>query len=466
VTPPFASNQPSSATADGKPRLFDWLFLDLNSFFTSVEQQETPRLRGRPVAVVPVETDHTCALAASYEAKRFGIRTGTNIGEAKRRCPGLICVLADHKKYVLYQQRILAEVDRHVPIEVIVSVDELACRLYGDWRTPDGATTLARRIKAGIAKNVGRCLTSSIGISTNRYLAKTASDMQKPDGLVLLHPDDLPQAILHLELRDLCGIGPNMEKRLWRAGVFTIADLWACAPKQLRAIWGGVAGERFWHRLRGEELPEEPTQRGMIGHSHVLAPEERPPDAAGAVIRRLLLKAAGRLRDEGFYTTHLDIGLRIENGPRLGLGTRLPPVRDNLALLDALAALWDGALAETGRRRIKKVSVTLHGLVPADGLRQLEMFGARGQFAGDAQQSAAQQRRQEQRERLSAAMEQINRAYGRDSITLGTMPGDARHFTGAKIAFNRIPNLRDFADLAERQARARPLKNNGPHGKP
>lgn len=455
----LGSRFPAPPSTEGA-RTFDWLFLDLNSYFASVEQQENARLRGKPVVVVPVETDHTCAIAASYEAKKFGIKTGTNIGEAKLKCPRLICVLADHKKYVTYQQAILKEIDRHIPVEYIVSVDELACRLYGEWRTAEGATALARRIKAGIARTVGVCLTCSIGISTNRTLAKTASDMQKPDGLVLLHPADFPKAIAHLELHDLPGIGPNMEKRLWRAGIFTIEQLWSCAPKQLRAIWGSVAGERFWYTLRGVELPGEPTQRSMIGHSHVLAPEERAPEAAGAVIRRLLLKAAFRLRDEGYYATRLEIGLRIEKGPRVGLGTRLPPVRDDLALLDALVALWNNALQETRNRRCKKVSVTLHGLIPANGLRQLELFGTRGNFVADPGQVQASERKQEHRERLSAAMEEINHQFGRDSITLGTMPGTARGFTGAKVAFNRIPKMRDFEDLTERKVYPRKAKRH------
>jgi DNA polymerase-4 len=435
----------------GGPRVFDWLFLDLNSYFASVEQQENPKLRGRPVVVVPVETDHTCAIAASYEAKKFGIKTGTNIGEARLKCPRLICVLADHRKYTEYHRRILGEIDRHVPVEKVMSVDEVACRLYGEWRSAEGAIALARRIKAGIRQNIGECLTSSIGISTNRLLAKTASDLRKPDGLVLLHPADFPQAIAHLELHDLPGIGPNMEKRLWRAGVFTIEQLWACAPKQLRAIWGSVAGERFWHALRGVELPEEATTRRMVGHSHVLAPEERPADAAGLVLRRLLLKAASRLRRLDSYATQLDIGVRIEKGPRVGLGLRLPPARDNFALLDALVALWHRALEQTGSVRFKKVSVTLHGLVPAEELRQLELFSETKQGVPAAAVLAAREEKRRRREGLSEAMEQINGRFGRDSITLGTMPGTAKGFTGAKVAFNRVPEARDFDDLGERQ---------------
>lgn len=433
------------------PVEFDWLFVDMNSYFASVEQQTQPRLRGRPVAVVPAQTDHTCAIAASHEAKKLGIKTGTMIQDARLKCPGLVCVLADHEKYVDYHHRILQEIDRHVPVEIVMSVDEVACRLSGEWRTPDGAIQLARRIKQGLRKNVGECLTSSIGISTNRLLAKLASDMQKPDGLVALHPTELPARIAHLELHDLAGIGPNMERRLWAAGIDTIPQLWACAPKQLRAIWGSVAGERFWFALRGVELPEEPTQRCMVGHSHVLAPEERPAERAGVVLRRLLVKAASRLRRMNYYATKLDIGLRVDQGPRVGLGANLPPARDNFALLDVLAKLWNALLAQTGSVRFKKVSVTLHGLVPADELRQLELFASDGNAAAKNKSTDSRLVKQQQRERLSDAMEQINRRFGRDSVTVGAMPGAARGFTGAKVAFNRVPEIRDFDDLGERQ---------------
>jgi DNA polymerase IV len=455
---PGNAHFPAPPTADG-PVVFDWLFLDLNSYFASVEQQENPRLRGKPVAVVPVETDFTCAIAASYEARKFGIKTGTGIREARLKCPQLVCVLADHRKYTDYHRNILKEVERHVPVEKVVSVDEVACRLYGEWRKPEGALALARRIKDGIQKNIGGCLTSSIGISTNRFLAKTASDLHKPDGLVTLHPSELPGRIAHLELHDLCGIGRNMEKRLWRAGVFTIEQLWACAPKQLRAIWRSVAGERFWHMLRGVELPGEPTTRRMVGHSHVLAPVERPAELAGLVLRRLLLKAASRLRRLNAYATMLDIGVRVEKGPRIGRGLRLPPTCDNFTLLDALVSLWQSALAETGPVRFMKVSVTLHGLVPAEELRQLELFSANAPAPVRRAEAEAADIRRQRRERLSEAMEALNRKYGRDSVTLGVMPGTAVNFTGAKVAFNRVPEVRDFEDLGERRAFSRPARH-------
>ena len=146
-----------------------WLYLDLNSYFASVEQQINPKLRGKPVAVVPVMTDATCAIAASYEAKAFGIKTGTPIYEAKKLCPDLICVLGSHEVYVDYHHRILDEINNHIPISVVASIDEAACRLMDNENAPEIATKIAKNIKLGIAENVGEYLRSSIGIAPNKY---------------------------------------------------------------------------------------------------------------------------------------------------------------------------------------------------------------------------------------------------------------------------------------------------------
>src|SRR5579864_4335998 len=111
------------------PTELRWLYVDFNSYFASVEQQLRPELRGKPIAVLPVMTDSTCAIAASYEAKAFGIRTGTPIYEAKQMCPGLICVIGKHERYVEFHHRIREEVGNHIPIDVVASIDEVACRL-------------------------------------------------------------------------------------------------------------------------------------------------------------------------------------------------------------------------------------------------------------------------------------------------------------------------------------------------
>ena len=113
----------------------NWLFLDMNSFFASVEQQLQPELRGKPVAVIPVKTNRTCCIAASYEAREYGIRTGTNVGDARRACPQLRLVLANHKNYIRVHHEIIAAVETVLPVEKVCSIDEMVCRISPHQRT-------------------------------------------------------------------------------------------------------------------------------------------------------------------------------------------------------------------------------------------------------------------------------------------------------------------------------------------
>ncbi len=410
------------------------LFIDFNSYFASVEQQMRPELRGRPVAVVPVMTDFTCAIAASYEAKAFGVKTGTGIREAKQMCPGLVCVLAHHDAYVHYHHRLIEEIDKHIPILKVQSIDEMSCELYGPYKEEAAARELAQRIKTAITKNVGVCLTSSVGISTNRFLAKVASDMKKPNGITVIDPSQMPGRLQELKLRDLPGIGRNMEARLLAKGLTTIEQLWHCAPKQARALWGSIEGERFWYALHGEELAREESQRSMITHSHVLGPEDRPLLRAESVGRRLLLKAASRLRQMGYKATRLDLSARIENGPRVEGSAQFSPVCDSFALIKIFIQLWQQVLASQPRR-VKKVSLALHGLVATSAPEQLALLPTPGARSEQEQQAC---------EKLSRVMDQLTQRYGRNAVTLGLTENDGRSFTGTKIAFTRIPEREDF----------------------
>ena len=153
-----------------------WLFLDLNAFFASCEQQENPALRGKPIIVVQTPTDSAVAIAASYAAKAFGIKTGTLVKDARRLCPTVIAVQARHRVYTEYHERILQAVDTCVPVEKVCSIDEVACRLMGTERQVDVARDLAFKLKCALREQVGKCLTCSIGIAPNVFLGKVASD--------------------------------------------------------------------------------------------------------------------------------------------------------------------------------------------------------------------------------------------------------------------------------------------------
>jgi DNA polymerase-4 len=411
-----------------------WLYVDFNSYFASVEQQLNPALRGKPVAVVPVETDSTSAIAASYEAKAFGVKTGTPIWQAKKMCRGLICVRARHDKYVEFHERIVREVERHIPVTAVCSIDEMASRLKDNETSIEKATEIARSIKEGLAKNIGKFVRCSIGIGPNRYLAKIATDLQKPDGLTVLLPQELPQRLFGLILRDLPGVGRNMEKRLAKAGIHDLPTLWSLDAKQLRAAWGNVWGERMWHLLRGENVPEEETQRRSVGHSHVMAPDLREPATARFVARRLMLKAASRLRRMDYYASALSLSMRLESGNRLEGGLRCYRAQDSMAFLHLLDKLWDTLILDGQGSRIRKVSVTLHELTPASAV-QPELFDALSDVDLAAQAKA---------EKLSRAMDKINQKYGRDSVLLGMLPSQGRGFSGTKIAFTRIPESEEF----------------------
>src|SRR5215475_801015 len=257
------------AYAEGQYPRVGWLFLDLNSYLASVEQQDRAELRGRPVGVVAVNTDSTCCLAASYEAKAYGVKTGTGVKDARTLCPHINIVEARPKLYVEYHEKIKAAINEHLPIFEVRSVDEVACQLIGREQFLPNATTLAYRIKQSL-RNLGVALRCSIGLAPNAYLAKTAADLCKPDGLTILLKEDLPNALFCMKLQDIVGISDAMERRLNKHGITTVEQLCKLSSEQMRNIWGSVIGETMWYYLRGEDWKEKPdSPRKSIGKQHV-----------------------------------------------------------------------------------------------------------------------------------------------------------------------------------------------------
>jgi DNA polymerase-4 len=397
-----------------------YLFVDMNAFFASVEQQDDPRLRGRPVAVVPVMARTTCCLAVSYEGKAKGVKTGTPVWEAEQLCPGMVFVVGRHDRYTEVHHQIVKAVGRCAPVEKIMSVDEMACKLIGDERAPEKAAAIARRIKAEIRGTVGDTLRCSVGIAPNVMLAKVAGDMHKPDGLTVIEMKDLPGALYPLKLTDFPGIGPRMEKRFLRHGVSTVRQLIGLTAKQLSAVWGSrVHGERWFHLLRGDDLPEKATRRRTVGHSHVLPPELRTDTGAYGVLARLIHKAAARLRTIDYWAGALSVAARYDNGGRWEAGCKLPHCQDTLNLLRAFGKLWDGR--PTVGRPVQ-VGMVLSDLTPARSTTP-------SLFESDRQATE-----------LSHAMDRVNRLFGKHTVRFGTVFG-LEEAAPTRIAFNRIPEF-------------------------
>ena len=440
--PPTAETQ-LSARQDPRQPVVNWLFVDLNSYFASVEQQDRPELRGKPVGVVPMLADTTCCIAASYEAKAFGVRTGTIVADARRMCPGIVLVEGRHELYVEYHHRVVEAVESCLPVTAVCSIDEMACRLMGRERPLLAAIELARKVKARIRERVGEMLRSSVGLATNRYLAKVASDMEKPDGLVALPLDILPQALQGLNLRDLPGVGARTEKRLNERGIRTMDELLALDCEQAGRLWGSVWGERLWHWLKGEDFEMSETDHlKSISHQHVLAPELRTSEKAWAVAHKLLHKAAMRLRSGGLWASSIGLAVgfaapRGQNSPgtpvsRFGVPTRgwhgelkLTECQDNQTLIAALRRLWQSQPNGSEYAHPFFVGVQLGGLVP-DRLHTLSLFDGLELEQG--------------RTRLLAAMDALNHKYGLGTLAPATML-TAYKAAPTRIAFHSIPDL-------------------------
>lgn len=407
-----------------------WLFLDFNCYFAACEQHERPELRGRPVIVVPVEVDTSCAIAASYEARAYGIKTGTPIGEARARCPDLVMVRARHDLYTRLHRQLAATIESCIPITAVLSIDEMHCRLMRNEQSLPAAMALARKIKETIARDVGPTLTCSIGLAPNPYLAKVAAEMKKPNGLTALTLDDLPDALFGLALRDLPGIGPRMEARLHRHGIHNLRDLTAATREDLRAVWGGVEGLRMHANLRGErvERPRGPTR--SIGHQHVLEPATRQWPRARQVARQLLMRAAERLRAQGLVTACLVLVVKpLGHGPTRDRACRFAQTDDSRDLLARLDELWE-PMAK-GERPLR-VGVVLTNLAPRTR-QQLDLFAARPATPTRPLRSA----------RLIDALDTLNRKYGRYTVGFGLSPDDSdgRH---TRISFSRVPDDFEF----------------------
>ena len=402
------------------------LYVDLNSYFASVEQHLRPELRGKPVGVLAVMADTTCCIAASIDAKRFGIKTGTPVWQARKLCKDIVFVEARPKTYVEVHHQIVAAVESCTPVGAVLSIDEMACELTGRDREEANAIALGQQIKRAIYEQVGELLHSSVGIAPNRFLAKTASNMQKPDGLTVIRQNELPQRLYGIRLGALTGIGRATEARLNSFGIHSVEQLCAASKSTLRHAWGGIEGERFYAKLRGEDVASAPTQRASVGHSHVLAPELRDAASALPVLYRLLHKAAMRLRHynccAGGLSLHLSYQQSRGKGPAHWTDRlRFSPHADTLKFNRLLAELWHRRPPDPAP--ILKVGVTLIHLTEP------------GHIARDLFDPA------DQHQALNSVLDQINQRYGPNSLYFG----GAHNGLGSapmRIAFRHVPELK------------------------
>ena len=404
------------------------LYVDFNSYFASVEQQLRPELRGKPIGVLAVLAETTCCIAASYEAKAFGIKTGTGVRDARKLCRNIIFVEARPPLYVQHHHKLIEIVESCTPVEKVLSIDEMVCFLTGSQQVKESALKLAAKIKREINKQYP-FIRSSIGIAPNTFLAKTASNMQKPDGCVVIEDNDIPQKLFSLKLRALNGIGSQMQARLERYGIDTVEKLYAANKQQLRAAWGSIEGERYYDKLRGIEPYYVKNARSSLGHSHVLPPELRNHAGAKAVLHRLLQKAAMRMRSYELLTSFISVKIKLRHSKtketaRFYNESAITATDNSLKLTESLETLLHGFATLDVNFDPIAVGVNFGALINANEYMD-DLFAENPSLS---------------EKKLNKALDILNLRYGKNTV----------YFAGAhsalasapmRIAFNYVPDL-------------------------
>jgi len=316
------------------------LHVDMDAFFASVEVLDDPSLRGRPVIVGGPKDARGVVSAASYEARPHGVRSAMPLRTAARLCPHGVFLPVRMERYAEVSRRVFALLDRFSPLVEPLSVDEAFLDLSGSERLLGGPVAAARALRAAIAAETG--LTASVGVAPNKFVAKIASDLRKPDALVVVRPDEVEAFLAPLPVERMWGIGPRGAGALRALGVATFRALARAEPERLRpALGSGVEALQALARGRDERPVVCASAPKSVGREITFPEDVRDAAALHATLVHLADRVASRLRREGLRARTLT--LKVRYAPFRTLTRRATfdePACTTAALLDAAAALF------------------------------------------------------------------------------------------------------------------------------
>jgi DNA polymerase-4 len=361
------------------------LHIDMNAFFASVEQRDFPELRGRPIGVTNGEVG-TTLITCSYEARAFGVKTGMRLPEARALCPAIIQRPARPRVYAQVSTRIMRALADLSPDIEVFSVDEAFVdvthcqRLHG---SPEYMAAMAR----DIIQQASGGLPCSIGVAGTRLTAKIASDLKKPNGIVIIPPWEARERLRDVPMEKLCGIGPRVAEYLRLYGARTCGDV-AALPLAILERRFGVTGKRLWLAAQGQDsdpvMSNDVAPPQSVGHGKVVPPRTVSRRVIETYLRHMCEKVATRLRRYGLQTGRLYIGLRYANS---GEGAAVevdvpygsPNGRKFFELARALLkAEWRGQAVtqvQVTATRLKSTSGQMELFAPVDA-RDLNRFAA------------------------------------------------------------------------------------------
>lgn len=295
------------------------MHIDLNSCFSTIEQQANPLIRNKPVAVAAYTRDTGIVLAASYDAKALGIKLGTSVREARQIYPGVIILMPDPPKYREAHRRFRDILTDYTDNVVAKSIDEFVLDFHGSPAVRDGRSMadIGAEIKQRIKQEIGEYVTVNVGIGSNRFLAKLAAGLHKPDGLDIITAENILDIYQQIELMALPGINHRFKARLQAAGIGTPLEMYQASGTYLKNfVFFSKLGHQWHQRLRGYEVDAVEFDRKTIGHQYALEERTTDREALKRLLMKLCEKTGRRLRRHGFVAYGIDLHLRYSrDGP-------------------------------------------------------------------------------------------------------------------------------------------------------
>ncbi len=395
------------------------MHIDINSCFATIEQQANPLLRDRPIAVAARNYSYGTIVASSYEAKKLGIKVGTKVNEAKKLCPKIVIVEPDPAKYRDVHIKIKALLGRYTDKVIPKSIDEFVLDFSHKSFDKLDLFEIGKQVKADIRAKVGEYISVSIGIGTNRFLAKTASNLKKPDGLEFIDHTNATSVYQKLSLIDLHGINKGFASRLAGIGIFNAYDFLLASPQALNSAFRSINSYQWYLRLRGWETDESDYSRKSFSNSYVLPKSTKDITEISAILMKLVFNTTQRLRAHKFRAKGIHLGILFGDKSYWHKGTILTSdLSDTSALYKVFFRLMY-ACPDIHTKPVKQISEACFYLTPASTL-QLELF-----------------QNKPKQENITKAMDSINNTWGDFTLVPARMVHTKDHAKDT-IAFGNV----------------------------
>jgi len=400
------------------------MHIDLNSCFATIEQQANPHLRGKPIAVAAYTTPYGCIIAPSIEAKKLGIRVGTRVKDAKTIYPSLVVLPPDPNKYRSVHLALRQLFSDYTADLNPKSIDEFVLQLNGYPSLRQKTIhQVGRQIKKRIKKEIGEWLTVSIGVAPNRYLAKVASGLHKPDGLDEINKKNFRQIYESLELMDLPWIKARNTIRLNSVGIYTVNDFYNAGLKKLKAAFRSINSYYWYLRLHGYEIDDVEFGRSSYGNSYALPKPLVTPEELSPILAKLVTKMGARLRRAGYRARGVHVTVAYRDGSHWHKGISFEKILFDSR--DIYKKAFRILYKSPSKKPVRELAVSCFNLVKSS-LTQLDLF----------EDVLA-------KEKLVKAVDLTNNRWGDFVVTPARMLL-ARDAVPDRVAFGNVKELEEF----------------------